>query len=186
LVTILVFEGQRHVLRRSNWAKTDFKMAQIKSWTVSDAFWAKVEPWISVPQRCSDRAYLRKPGGGRRPMQPRQIFSAIVYVLRTGCQWKSLLREFGSASAVHLHFQKWQQASFFLRLWQAGLAEYDEMEAIAWNWQSIDGAMHKAPLATECVGPNPTDRGKKWAQAKPVGRRIWGSAIARRQRRKHT
>jgi hypothetical protein len=30
-----------------------------------------------------------------------------------------------------LHFQKWQQASFFFRLWQAGLAEYDEMEAIA-------------------------------------------------------
>ena len=135
-------------------------MPQIKSWTVSDAFWAKVEPLISVPQRFSDRAYLRNPGGGPKPMPPRQIFSAIVYVLRTGCQWKSLPREFGSASAVHLHFQKWQQAGFFLRLWQAGLAEYDEMEAIAWNWQSIDGAMHKAPLATECVGPNPTDRGK--------------------------
>jgi transposase len=119
-------------------------------------------------------------------MPPRQIFSAIVYVLRTGCQWKSLPREFGSASAVHLHFLKWQQASFFLRLWQAGLAEYDEMEAIAWNWQSIDGAMHKAPLATECVGPSPTDRGKKWAQAKHVGRRDWGPAIVRRHRRKHT
>ena len=72
-----------------------------------------------------------------------------------------------------------------LRLWQAGLAEYDEMEAIAWNWQSIDGAMHKAPLATECVGPNPTDRGKKWAQTKPVSRRDWRPALARRQRRKH-
>ena len=93
-------------------------------------------------------------------MPPRQIFTAIVYVLRTGCQWKALPREFGSASAVHLHFQKWQAAGFFLRLWQAGLAEYDAMEAIAWNWQSIDGAMHKAPLATECVGPNPTDREK--------------------------
>jgi hypothetical protein len=60
-----------------------------------------------------------------------------------------------------LHFQKWQQAGFFLGLWQAGLAEYDEMEAIAWNWQSIDGAMHKAPLATECVGPKPHGSGKK-------------------------
>jgi hypothetical protein len=59
-----------------------------------------------------------------------------------------------------LHFQKWQQAGFFLLLWRVGLAEYDEMEAIAWNWRSIDGAMHKAPLATECVGPNPTDREK--------------------------
>jgi transposase len=93
---------------------------------------------IPIAERSADRVDLRKPGGGRKPMPPRQIFSAIVYVLRTGCQWKALPREFGSASAVHLHFQTWQQAGFFLRLWQAGLAEYDEMEAIAWNWQSID------------------------------------------------
>ena len=115
-------------------------------------------------------------------MPARQIFSAIVYVLRTGCQWKALPREFGSASAVHTHFQRWQNRGFFLRLWQAGLAEYDEMEGVAWDWQSIDGAMHNAPLATECVGPNPTDRGKKWAQAKPVSRRAWRPAIARRER----
>jgi transposase len=157
-------------------------MAQIKSWEVSDAFWAKVEPLIPEPQRCLDREYRRRAGGGRKPMPPRQIFSAIVYVLRTGCQWKALPREFGSASAVHKHFQQWQQAGFFLALWQAGLAEYDEMENIAWDWQSIDGAMGKAPLAIECVGPNPTDRGKKWAQTKFVSRRAWRPAVARRQR----
>jgi transposase len=157
----------------------------MKSCAISDAFWAKVEPLIPAVSRPAGRQYLRKPGGGRKPMPPRQIFSAIVYVLRTGCQWKALPREFGSASAIHAHFQLWQAAGFFLRLWRAGLAEYDEMEAIAWNWQSIDGAMHKAPLATECVGPNPTDRGKKWAQAKSVGRRNWSPAIARRERRKH-
>jgi transposase len=56
-------------------------------------------------------------------MQARQAFSAIVYVLRTGCQWKALPSEFGSASAVHKHFQQWPQAGFFLRLWQAGLAK---------------------------------------------------------------
>jgi transposase len=154
----------------------------MKSWTVSDAFWAKVEPLIPVVTRSEGRKYHRKPGAGRPAMPPRQIFSAIVYVLRTGCQWKALPREFGSASAVHTHFQRWQKHGFFLHLWQAGLAEYDEMEGVAWDWQSIDGAMHKAPLATECVGPNPTDRGKKWAQAKPAGRRAWRPALARRQR----
>ena len=56
-----------------------------------------------------------------------------------------------------------------MRLWRKGLAEYDEMEGIAWRWQSIDGAMVKAPLALETVGPNPTDRGKKWDQAKSFG-----------------
>jgi len=93
-------------------------------------------------------------------MAARQIFSAIVYVLRTGCQWKALPREYGSASAIHAHFQRWQKGGFFLRLWQAGLAEYDEMEGIAWRWQSIDGAMHKAPLAIECVGRTPLIGGK--------------------------
>ncbi len=158
----------------------------MKSWTVSDVFWAKVEPLIPVVTRPEGRQYHRKPGAGRKPMPPRQIFSAIVYVLRTGCQWKALPREFGSASAVHTHFQRWQNCGFFLCLWQAGLAEYDEMEGIAWDWQSIDGAMHKAPLATECVGPNPTDRGKKWAQAQPAGRRAWRPALARRQRGERT
>jgi transposase len=158
-------------------------MKQIKSWTVSDELWAKVEPLVPVRQRLKGRSYRRKPGGGRKPLAARAIFSAIVYVLRTGCQWKALPRDFGSASAVHKHFQQWQQAGFFLKLWSAGLAEYDGMQGIAWEWQSIDGAMGKAPLATECVGPNPTDRGKKWAQAQPAHRRSWRPAVARRQRR---
>jgi len=37
------------------------------------------------------------------------------------------------------------------------------MEGISWNWPSIDGAIVKAVLAPETVGPNPTDRGKKEA-----------------------
>ena len=125
------------------------RMAQIKSWTVSDPLWAKVEPLIPHKQREKNREYLRKPGAGRKPMSARQVFSAIVYVLRTGIQWKALPVEFGSASAVHKYFQDWQKAGFFLKLWQAGLAEYDGMEGIAWEWQSIGRTMGRAPLAIE-------------------------------------
>jgi transposase len=157
-------------------------MAQIKSWTVSDELWAKVEPLVPVRQRRRGRRYRRKPGGGRKPLSARRVFSAIVYVLRTGCQWKALPKEFGSASAVHRYFQQWQKAGLFLKVWRAGLAEYDEMEGIAWNWQSIDGATGKAPLGQQCVGPNPTDRGKKRTQTKPAGGRSWRPAVARRQR----
>ena len=66
--------------------------------------------------------------------------------------------------------------------WRSGVGEYDGMEGIAWDWQSVDGAMVKAPLAIECVGANPTDRGKKRAQAKFTSRRAWRPAIARRER----
>lgn len=165
-----------------NWAKIDLEMAQIRSWTVSDALWNKIEPLVPVRKRPRGRKYRRKPGGGRKPMGSRQVFSAIVYVLRTGCQWKALPKEYGSASAVHAHFQRWQREGFFLKIWRAGLAEYDEMEGIAWRWQSVDGAAGKAPLARECVGPNSTDRGKKWAQAQSPGGRAWHPAVARRQR----
>lgn len=43
-----------------------------------------------------------------------------------------------------------------MALWQAGLAEYDALQGIAWRRQSIDGAMMNAPLVREAVGPNPT------------------------------
>jgi len=82
----------------------------------------------------------------------------------TGCQWKALPKEdFGSSGAIHTHFLRWAESGFFVSLWPAGLAEYDEMEGISWKWPSIDGATVKAALAQETVGPNPTDREKKEA-----------------------
>jgi transposase len=152
------------------------------SWEVSDAFWERVEPLIPAPpSRAPHKKYQRAPGGGRPAKPARLVFEAIVYVLRTGCQWKALPKErFGSASAIHARFLQWEKAGVFLALWQAGLAEYDEMEGIAWRWQSVDGALLKAPLAQESVGPNPTDRGKKWQQANVAGRRRWRPAVAYR------
>ena len=157
------------------------------AWVVSDDFWQRVEPLIPERQREAAKDYVRKVGGGRKPKMARLVFEAIVYVLRTGCQWKALPTErFGSASAIHKRFLEWQKAGVFEALWQAGLAEYDDLEGIAWRWQRIDGAMMKAPLAQEAVGPNPTDRGKKWEQASPAGGRSWRPALDHRDRGKST
>jgi transposase len=154
-----------------------------KPWEVSDEFWARVEPLIPEPARDAGKSYRRAPGAGRKRKPARLVFEGIVYVLRTGCQWKALPREvFGSASSVHRYFLEWERAGVFRRLWEAGLAEYDDMEGIAWLWQSIDGAMVKAPTAKEAVGPNPTDRGKKWEQAARPGGRAWRPALDRRDR----
>ena len=137
-------------------------MARVHSWEVSDAFWSRVEPFIPRRRRSEAGVYKRKPGGGRMPMPSRKVFEGIVFVLRTGCQWKALPKaRFGSSSSIHKYFRQWLKEGFFLSLWQAGLHEYDEMEGIAWKWQSVDGSMVKAPLARQAVGPNPTDRGKK-------------------------
>lgn len=163
-------------------------MSKIKSWEVSDSFWERVEPLIpSRETRNSETKYIRKLGGGRKPMSARKIFEGIVYVLRTGCQWKALKKEsFGSASSIHKYFRWWLKMGFFESLWRAGLVEYDEMEGIAWSWQSIDGSNIKAPMAwkDEAVGPNPTDRGKKWNEKTCVSRRQWTPVIDSRNRSK--
>lgn len=158
-------------------------MSKAKSWEVTDAFWVRIEPLVPVRKRLVNQKYARAAGGGRKPKEARLVFEAIFYVLRTGCQWRALpFERFGSASAIHKRFLQWEEAGFFDNLWKAGLAEYDEFEGIAWRWQSIDGAMMKAPLAQETVGANPTDRGKKWKQASPVGGRAWRPVITRRDR----
>ena len=160
-------------------------MPRIQSWEVSDAFWEKVAPLIPLPARNPNKSYKRKAGGGRKSIPPRKIFEAILYVLRTGCHWKALPKErFGSPSTIHTHFLRWAGAGFFVALWQAGLAESDDMEGIAWSWQSIDGAMVKTPMAMESGGSNPTDWREKWNPAPFTGRRPWGPAVDRRARGK--
>jgi len=62
----------------------------VKPWEVSDTFWARVEALIPESERDSTRTYKRAQGAGRKRKPPRLVFEAIVYVLRTGCQWKAL------------------------------------------------------------------------------------------------
>ena len=135
-------------------------MGRIKSWEVSDALWSRVEPLIPRRERGPGKVYKRQPGGGRKPLDYRRVFEGIVYVLRTGCQWKAIPKEFGASSSIHKYFLNWALAGLFQTMWASGLTEYDELKGIDWEWQSIDGSMTKAPLARESVGANPTDRGK--------------------------
>src|SRR4030042_2582313 len=131
-------------------------MGQVKTWEVSEELWKKVSPVIPTRKRERGRRYKRRPGGGRKAMDARKVFAGIVYVLRTGCQWKALPGEFGSASSVHKYFLEWKRQGVFIRLWRKGLAEYDDMEGIAWAWKRVEGGVVKAPLALEAVGPKPT------------------------------
>jgi transposase len=161
-------------------------MPRTKTWEISDEFWAVVEPLVPTTPRVEGQVYLRRPGGGRKARYGnRTYFEAMVYVLRTGIIWNALPREkFGglSSAAVHRKFRQWSKQGFFVALWRSGLAEYDDLEGIAWEWLAADGFQLEAPLAKESVGPNPTDRGKKRDQAVRAGGRAWRPAVARRRR----
>jgi putative transposase len=127
------------------------------SFRLSDEFWSVAKPLIPKPTR-------RHPlGGGRPRVADRRVLEAILFVLRTGCQWKALdATGLGSGSTAHRRFQEWVSAGFFGILWRVAAQRYDELEGIDWRWLAADGCITKAPLSrSEAVGRNPTDRGKQ-------------------------
>lgn len=84
-----------------------------------------------------------------RPVVPfRKVLDDIAYILRTGCQWKMLPKEYGSGSTTcHRRFQEWTVSKVFQRLWIRLLEVYDDIKGIRWTWQSLpDSVSVKAPL----------------------------------------
>ena len=140
------------------------KKKYYRSWRLSDELWEKVKDEIPKRQRDENKTYKNKPGQGRKPIPPRKVLEGILYVLRTGCQWKAVPKEYGAGSSLHKYFQECEAVGFFEKLWAMALEEYDKEKGISWEWQSVEGCMIKAPLAREAVGHNPTARGKNGNQ----------------------
>jgi len=124
-------------------------------WRIPDALWQRILSLL--PPR------PHHPLGGHNPrVADRKAMDAIVFVLRTGCQWGALdATGIGSHSSAHRRFQEWTAAAVFVNLWATGLQESDEILGLDWEWLAMDGAMTKAPLGGERTGRNPTDRGQQ-------------------------
>ena len=112
---------------------------------VPNALWKRVEPVLPVPPA--------RPLGGRPRVPDRVVLAAIVYRLRTGCQWKALPAQFGSGSTCHLRFQQWVQAGVFERIFARLVRHYDARRGIQWQWTSPDSATVKAPKGGTRRGP---------------------------------
>jgi transposase len=99
-----------------------------------------------------------------RPITPyRKVLDGILYVLRTGCQWKMLPRKYSSGSTCHRRFQEWNNLDLFKKIWLKLLKIYDKEIGINWNWQSIDSISVKSPLGGPKQETIP-QTGANWAQ----------------------
>lgn len=115
-------------------------------WRIPDTLWLQLEPLL--PPR---KAH---PLGCHNPRVPdRAAMNAILFVLRTGCQWNALnATGICSSSSAHRRLLEWTSAGVFDKAWKASLDVYDEFVGLDWSWLSIDGAMSKAPLGGEKNG----------------------------------
>lgn len=64
---------------------------------VTDEQWAVIQPFVA-----------RQTGRPAR-VDRREVLNAIFYMLRTGCQWRLLPREFPHWSTVHSCYWRWKR-----------------------------------------------------------------------------
>ena len=119
------------------------KVATIKDdgWRLPHALWEQIRRLLPPPKF--------HPWGMHNPrVDDRSAMDAILFVLRTGCQWNALnLTGICTSSSAHRRFVEWTEAGVFEAFWREGLLAYDELKGLDWSWVSMDGAMTKAPLA---------------------------------------
>lgn len=136
-----------------------------KVWRMPDELWRRIQPLLPVHRNTHPL------GGGRPRREDRDAMDAIFHILRTGAQWNSLNASgICSSSTAHRRFQEWTAGGVFRKLWALGLKTYDALKGLEWNWQSMDGAMTKAPLAGGKNRPESHGSGQIRHQAQSVDR----------------
>ena len=73
---------------------------------LTDEEWAILEPLVPPA----------KAGGRPRTTDMREVFNAIFYVLKTGCQWANLPGDFPAYSTVFDYYNTWRKAKVWSRL----------------------------------------------------------------------
>ena len=105
---------------------------------VPDELWEQVQPHLPAFRPCPQ-------GGGTAPLPDRQVFTAIAYVLTSGCAWRDLPPSFGVPfQTAHRRFTQWTKAGVWPRLHRAVLDELGGQGLIDWSRAIADAACVRA------------------------------------------
>jgi len=117
---------------------------------IPDIFWNEIESLI--PKKRSTV--------GRPLKDSKSIFYGILYILKSGSQWRFLPAEYGKRSTVHETFMRWIRMGIFEKIMEKMKQLYEMNLGKFGIWYAIDGSSSKAPFAGNWGGKNPTDRAK--------------------------
>jgi len=105
---------------------------------VPDELWELTAPLLP-------RFTPRPQGGGTAPVDERAVFTAVVYVLTSGCAWRFLPESFGvSTATAHRRFAAWTEAGLWRRLHRAVLDELGARGELDWSSAIVDAASVRA------------------------------------------
>ena len=92
---------------------------------VSDELWKRMEPLILELDPPKET--------GRPRANPRNIVDAIIFRIRTGCQWNHIPRVYGDDSTIHRTFQHWVDLGLFLKKWALLVEECEALGLVDWE-----------------------------------------------------
>src|SRR3954464_2025160 len=112
------------------------KMPMPTIWRLPEKLWEKIEPIL--------KEHDPPKNTGPPRVDQRAALDAIIFRMRSGCQWNRLPKDFPDDSSVHRTFQRWVEMGILDRIWAALIEECEELGGVEWEWQAADGAMGKA------------------------------------------
>lgn len=129
--------------------------ADLSKRLVPDELWRLVAPLLP--------SFAARPqGGGTAPRDQRAVFTAVVYVLTSGCAWRHLPPTFGTSSATaHRRITIWTDAGVWRRLHRAVLDELGARGRSGLDLGDRRRGLRSRQKGGSLTGPNPVDRGKK-------------------------
>jgi transposase len=122
-------------------------------WRLSDEQWAMAEAVLAEHDPPASKGPART--------DQRAVLDAVIFRLRTGCQWNRLPKEYPDDSTVHRHFQRWVERGVIDELWAVVQGACEDLGGCDWEWQAADCALGKARLGgtswapTPLIGPRP-------------------------------
>jgi transposase len=116
---------------------------------LSDKDWELIQPLLP-----------RKKRRGRRRVDDRRTINGILFVLKTGCRWEDMPREYGAPSTCWLRLVRWQREGVWTRILRVLLGQLGKRGRLKLSHGILDASFAAAKKGVAVSGSPRLERAR--------------------------